>query len=104
MRLDGSFWKFMAGHHVNKGVDIMKRKLWVNWEDRCLMWDEIDDDLIIDTMVDICYETIPNFEEVEIFSGDVQAELEILLGIEKFEEIKKMTIEKVESRFEYFEI
>jgi hypothetical protein len=79
-------------------------KLWVNWEDRCLMWNEIDEDVIMDKVIDICYETIPNFEEVEIFSGDVQAELEILLGIEGFEEIKQMAIEEIEDRFEYFEI
>lgn len=82
----------------------MKRKLWVNWEDKCLMWDKIDEDLIMDKVIDICYETIPNFEEIEIFSGDVQAELEILLGIEGFEEIKQMAIEEIEDRFEYFEI
>ena len=33
----------------------MKRKLWVNWEDRYLMWDEIDEDLIIDMVWDIYY-------------------------------------------------
>ena len=76
----------------------MKRKLWINWEDRCLMWDEIDEDLIIDTMVDIYYEENPDFEfsSLEFFIGSMSAE--------KFEEIKQRAIEKIESRFEYFEI
>ena len=76
----------------------MKRKLWINWEDRCLMWDEIDEDLIIDTMVDIYYEEHPDFEfsSLESFIGSMSAE--------KFEEIKQRAIEKIESRFEYFEI
>lgn len=68
------------------------------------LWDKIDEDLIMDKVIDICYETIPNFEEVEIFSGDVQAELEILLGIEGFEEIKQMAIEEIEDKFDYYEI
>lgn len=76
----------------------MKRKLWICWEDRCLMWDEIDEDLIIDTMVDIYYEEDPDFElsSLESFID--------CMSVEKFEEIKQMAIEKIESRFEYFEI
>ncbi len=82
----------------------MKKKLWINWEDRCMMWDEIDEDLIMDKVIEICYETIPNFEEVEIFSGDVQAELEILLGIERFTEVREQAIARIENQFEYYEI
>lgn len=80
----------------------MERKLWICWEDRCLMWDEIDEDLLIDTMIDIYYEEDPDFDldyecsSLEFFMGSMSAE--------KFEEIKQKAIEKIESRFEYFEI
>lgn len=76
----------------------MKRKLWICWEDRCLMWDEIDEDLLIDTMIDIYYEEDPDFEysSSEFFMNFISAE--------KFEELKQMAIERIESRFEYFEI
>jgi len=76
----------------------MKRKLWVNWEDRCLMWDEIDEDLITDTMVDIYYKEDPDFE---LFSLESFIDC---MSPEKFEEIKQMAIKKIEDRFEYFEI
>ena len=72
-------------------------KLWVNWEDRCLMWDEIDEDLIIDTMVDIYYERNPDFEYSSVISflNSMSAEKE---------EIREMAIKRIESKFEYFEI
>lgn len=81
----------------------MKRKLWINWEDRYFFYDEISEDIIIDTIIDICYETISNFEKVEIFSGDVQAELEILLGIERFAEVREQAIERVKNQLDYYE-
>ena len=79
----------------------MKRKLWVNWEDRCLMWDEIDEDLIMDMVWDIYYEENPDFKPV---SDDIIIDLINAMGIDRFEEIKQMVIEKIEDRFEYFEI
>ena len=79
----------------------MKRKLWVNWEDRCLMWDEIDEDLIMDMVWDIYYEENPDFKPV---SDDIITDLINAMGIDRFEEIKQMVIEKIEDRFEYFEI
>ena len=79
----------------------MKRKLWVNWEDRCLMWDEIDEDLIIDMVWDIYYEENPDFKPV---SNDIITDLINVMGADRFEEIKQMAIEKIEDRFEYFEI
>ena len=79
----------------------MKKKLWVNWEDRCLMWDEIDEDLIIDMVWDIYYEENPDFKPV---SNDIITDLINVMGADRFEEIKQMAIEKIEDRFEYFEI
>ena len=79
----------------------MKKKLWVNWEDRCLMWDEIDEDLIIDMVWDIYYEENPDFKPV---SNDIITDLINAMGTNRFEEIKQMAIEKIEDRFEYFEI
>ena len=79
----------------------MKRKLWVNWEDRCLMWDEIDEDLIMDMVWDIYYEENPDFKPV---SNDIITDLINVMGADRFEEIKQMAIEKIEDRFEYFEI
>ena len=76
-------------------------KLWVNWEDRCLMWNEIDEDLIIDMIGDIYYEENPDFEPV---SGDIITDLIDAMGADRFEEIKQMAIEKIENQFEYFEI
>lgn len=79
----------------------MKKKLWVNWEDRCLMWDKIDEDLIIDTVWDIYYDENPDFKPV---SDDIIADLIDAMGANRFEEIKQMAIEKIKDRFEYFEI
>ena len=79
----------------------MKKKLWVNWEDRCLMWDEIDEDLIIDMVWDIYYKENPDFKPV---SDDIITDLINAMGTDRFEEIKQMVIEKIEDRFEYFEI
>lgn len=79
----------------------MKKKLWVNWEDRCLMWDKIDEDLIIDTVWDIYYDENPDFKPV---SDDIIADLIDAMGANRFEEIKQMAIEYIENRFEYFEI
>lgn len=79
----------------------MKKKLWVNWEDRCLMWDKIDEDLIIDTVWDIYYDENPDFKPV---SDDIITDLINAMGADKFEEIKQMAIEYIENRFEYFEI
>lgn len=79
----------------------MKKKLWVNWEDRCLMWDEIDEDLIIDMIGDIYHEENPDFKPV---SDDIITDLINAMGTDRFEEIKQMAIEKIEDRFEYFEI
>ena len=81
----------------------MKRKLWINWEDRYFFYDEISEDIIIDTMIDICFEEEPGFEKYEIFSGDCGAELKIFLGIERFNEIKEKAIEKITSRLDYYE-
>ena len=79
----------------------MKKKLWVNWEDRCLMWDKIDEDLIIDMVWDIYYEENPDFKPV---SDDIIQDFIDVMGADRFEEIKQMAIEKIEDRFEYFEI
>lgn len=79
----------------------MKKKLWVNWEDRCLMWDEIDEDLIINMVWDIYYKENPDFKPV---SNDIITDLINVMGADRFEEIKQMAIEKIEDRFEYFEI
>lgn len=76
-------------------------KLWINWEDRNLMWDEIDEDLIIDMIGDIYYAENPDFEPV---SDDIITDLIDAMGDDRFEEIKQMAIEKIESEFEYFEI
>ena len=76
-------------------------KLWVNWEDRCLMWNEIDEDLIIDMIGDIYYAENPDFESV---SDDIITDLIDAMGADRFEEIKQMAIEKIESEFECFDI
>jgi hypothetical protein len=76
-------------------------KLWVNWEDRCLMWNEIDEDVIMDMVWDIYYKENPDFEPV---SDNIIQDFIDTMGADRFEEIKQMAIEKIEDRFEYFEI
>jgi hypothetical protein len=76
-------------------------KLWVNWEDRCLMWNEIDEDVIMDMVWDIYYKENPDFEPI---SDNIIQDFIDAMGADRFEEIKQMAIEKIEDRFEYFEI
>lgn len=82
----------------------MKKKLWINWEDRYFFYDEISEDIIIDTMMDICFEEEPGFEKYEIFSGDCGAELKIFLGEERFAEVREQAIARIENQLECYEI
>jgi hypothetical protein len=65
------------------------------------MWDEINEDLIIDIIGDIYYEENPDFEPI---SDDIITDLIDAMGADRFEEIKQTAIEKIESEFEYLEI
>jgi hypothetical protein len=65
------------------------------------MWNEIDEDVIMDMVWDIYYKENPDFEPI---SDDIIQDFIDAMGIDRFEEIKQMAIEKIEDRFEYFEI
>jgi hypothetical protein len=65
------------------------------------MWNEISEDVIIDMVWDIYYEENPDFKPV---SDDIIQDFIDAMGADRFEEIKQMAIEKIEDRFEYFEI
>lgn len=78
----------------------MKRKLWINWEDRYFLYNEISMDFLLEQMVEICFEEIPGFEFYDIFVGNNGEELQKFLGTEKFEEYK----ERIINQFDYYEI
>jgi hypothetical protein len=65
------------------------------------MWNEISEDVIIDMVWDIYYEENPDFKPV---SDDIIQDFIDAMGADRFEEIKQMAIEKIEDKFEYFEI
>jgi hypothetical protein len=65
------------------------------------MWNEISEDVIIDMVWDIYYEENPDFKPV---SDDIIQDFIDAMGADRFEEIKQMAVEKIEDRFEYFEI
>lgn len=82
----------------------MARKLWINWEDRYFFYDEIAEDIIVDTMFDICYEEEPDFkEECDFFLDANEAKLKTFLGEERFAEVREQAIERVESLLDYYE-